>query len=432
MYLNKRVITAVIVATLLSLVGLIIIQVHWINKSIETNRQVFQQKIDLAANITGELFRKDHKAPMAIHNAIVSSDPDEEKIDQIITQFIDSSFEQCNLPLTYTYGIYKHGSGQNNIYLAGNTDQEIIDLSQCSKKEDRNYGWTRLTCSMGYGEHNSYHLAIFPSFNSYIFSEIKGTLLTSILFILLILFGFFYTIITIRKQKRLSEVKNDFINNLTHEFKTPIFSISLASSALRKSVGTNEPDKILSYVDVIDHEGDRLKNQVDKILELSLLDSKKYTVDKKKIDLISIIKNVIDSFEMLLKQKNGTIQYRSNTKEVEVVGDEIHITNAFYNLVDNAIKYTNRDPIILIDIETSADCISVSFQDNGTGIKKEQQKLIFDKFHRVTKGNIHNVKGFGIGLSYVKEIVEAHRGSITLNSKLGKGSTFIINLPLLS
>ena len=432
MLLNKRTITTVVIITLLSLVGLICIQVYWINKSIRTNSQVFQQKIDMATTITGELFRKDPYAAHEIHLAIISDTPDEEKIQTIVSKFIDSSFIKCNLPLNYTFGIYQHDHNHGNTLVAGNAAETVLHHSQCSERaQERNFGWSTLTCSSGYNYKNNYNLAIFPSFNAYIFDQIKGTLFTSILFILLILSGFLYTIITIRKQKRLSDIKNDFINNLTHEFKTPIFSIGLASSALRKSIQTEKQDKVLSYIDVIDNEGDRLKNQVDKILQLSLLNANKFTVEKKEMNIKETIEKVIDSFDMLLRQKRGEVRYQSQDEDIFVKGDEIHLMNVFYNLIDNAIKYTHNHPLIKITTQTWKEYISISFEDNGIGIKKEQQKMIFDKFHRVTNGNIHNVKGFGIGLSYVKEIVDAHQGNITLESKLGKGSVFTINLPVL-
>ncbi|MBQ4819908.1 HAMP domain-containing sensor histidine kinase [Aquimarina sp. MMG016] len=430
MPLNKRTITAVVIITLLSLVGLICIQVYWINKSIRTNSQVFQQKVDMATTITGELFRKDPFAASEIHQAIINN-KDEEKVKSIISKFIDSSFARCNLPLNYTFGIYKHGSNHSNTLVAGDATELVINNSHCSNRnETRTFGFSKLTCNVRDLQGNDYQLAIFPSFNAYVFDQIKGTLFTSIVFILFILSGFLYTIITIRRQKRLSDIKNDFINNLTHEFKTPIFSIGLASGALRKSMNTEEQGKMMSYVDVIDNEGKRLKNQVDKILQLSLLNANKFAIDKKRVNLKTTIDKVVDSFEMLLTQHSGKVQYQAQDEEIFVNGDEIHLMNVFYNLIDNAIKYTHNHPLIKITAQKWQEYVSISFEDNGIGIKKEQQKMIFDKFHRVTHGNIHNVKGFGIGLSYVKEIVDAHQGNITLESKLGRGSIFTVNLPI--
>ncbi|NER12818.1 GHKL domain-containing protein [Leptobacterium flavescens] len=431
MQLSKTSITIVIAVTLMSLIGLVAIQVHWLNKSVETNRQIFRQKMDLATNMAGEMFRKNGNAPYELHQAIISGATDKKTIDRIVSEAIDSSFIQCNIPLTYTYGVYEHTDHDGNRLLAGNTDEVLLNNSVCNANDGREFGWTRLTCSMGYGNDNNYHLAIFPSFSAFIFNEVKGTLITSVIFILLILAGFFYTIITIKRQKRLSEIKNDFINNLTHEFKTPIFSIGLASSALRKTVNTDEKEKVESYLDVIDHEGERLKNQVDKILQLSLLNSRKFTLEKKKINLRPIIENVIESFEMLIRQKNGVIKFKSNIDNIYVQGDEVHLTNAIYNLIDNAIKYTDKSPEIDVTAHLTPDNIAIAVKDNGLGIKKEKQKSIFDKFYRISTGNIHNVKGFGIGLSYVKEIIEAHQGIISLESKWGEGSTFTVNLPAL-
>jgi len=431
MKLNKIRISVVIVLTLVSLVGLVVIQVHWLNKSIDTNRHIFKQKTDSATELIGKIYREDHDMIYEIHNAITSTSQDDDYIiNAFLSKIIDSSFTNFNLPLNYTYGIYAHTDNDLNVFVYGNTLETHIN----HRSENRTFSWTQLACNIRERKDNNYHLAIFPSsYDTYVFDQIKGSLFTSVLFILLVLFGFFYTLITIKKQKRLSDIKNDFINNLTHEFKTPIFSIKLAASALKKQISLSDKSQntMTNYIDVIDHEGERLKDQVDRILQLSLLNTDTFKLDKQETEINSLTQNVIDSFQILLIEKRGSISFVPSNTPITISVDKVHLSNVIYNLIDNAIKYNDEKPHIEIAVSSDKSNVFVEIKDNGIGIKTEDQKSIFDKFYRISTGDIHDVKGFGIGLSYVKGVVEAHNGQVTLDSKLEEGSTFVIKLPLL-
>ncbi len=261
-------------------------------------------------------------------------------------------------------------------------------------------------------------------------STVKDSLITSLLFITLLIACFSYTVVTINKQKKLSAIKNDFINNLTHEFKTPIFSIDLASGMLSKSNEIKASNKLLKYVDVIGAEGKRLKSQVDKVLQMALVDSGNFKLEKKKLDLHLLLKVVAKNFQLLINDRKGELRLDFEADKPILFADETHLKNIIYNLLDNAQKYTQGPPNIVVTTSNTEEGLMISIRDNGIGISKEVQKFVFDKFYRVSSGNVHNVKGFGLGLSYVKGVIEAHKGKIDLYSKPNNGSIFTLQIPV--
>ncbi|WP_436515901.1 sensor histidine kinase [Ekhidna sp. To15] len=256
-----------------------------------------------------------------------------------------------------------------------------------------------------------------------------GILRASFLVIVVIISSFWYTIYTIRKQRKLSDLKRDFVNNLTHEFKTPIFSISLAAKSIRESGIRNETEKLDSYANLISNESRRLQGQVDKILQMAMLDSGNLNLEKKKIDLHELIKNVTEGFKMIIEQKDGIIDLHLDAQESEIIADETHLSNTLFNLIDNAQKYSSDKPQIEIRTESNQSGITFHIKDQGIGMDKSTQKYIFDQFYRAQKGDVHNVKGFGLGLSYVKRIIELHNGTIELKSEPANGSEFKIYIP---
>lgn len=252
---------------------------------------------------------------------------------------------------------------------------------------------------------------------------------TSFLLIFVIIASFWYTIHTIRKQKKLSDLKRDFINNLTHEFKTPIFSISLAAKSMKEQAKVKESDKLNSYANLISNESRRLQTQVDKILQMALLDSGNLTLEKKSLDLHECIRGVAEGFTMIIEEKKGSLVMNLNATKASITADETHLNNVLFNLIDNGQKYTEGPPTIEIVTKNTPDGIQLTIRDHGIGMDQTTQKYIFDQFYRAQSGDVHNVKGFGLGLSYVKKIVEFHKGSIHLKSAPGQGSEFSIQLP---
>ncbi len=270
----------------------------------------------------------------------------------------------------------------------------------------------------------------FPDMDNYIFSSVKF-MIPSIAFTIVLLITFIFTIVVIFRQKRYTEIKNDFINNMTHELKTPISSISLAAQMLSDDTVTKSPVMMKHLGGVINDESKRLRFLVEKVLQMSMFDRKKAIFKKKELDLNDLAENVANTFTLRVEHTGGHIQTQLNAKEPTIYVDEMHFTNVIFNLLDNAVKYKHPDrPVELMIKSWNEDGrLYLSVKDNGIGLKKENLKKIFEKFYRVHTGNVHDVKGFGLGLAYVKKIVELHKGEIHVESERGKGTTFIISLP---
>ena len=248
--------------------------------------------------------------------------------------------------------------------------------------------------------------------------------------IFILIFSFYYTIATISRQKKLSLIKNDFISNMTHEFKTPISTIALASEMLNDSTVSKTPEKQHRFIKMITDENKRLSILVESILQTSILDKGEFKLKVVQIDIHDIINQVILNTQLLIDQKNGTLTKYLDAENFIITADKLHVTNIIFNLIDNAVKYTKDSPNIIIATKNTGENIEIIIKDNGIGISKDNLRKIFDKFFRVPTGNVHNVKGFGLGLSYVKAVVEKHNGTIHVDSEIGKGSTFKILLPL--
>lgn len=272
----------------------------------------------------------------------------------------------------------------------------------------------------------------FPDMGSYIFSSVRFTI-PSVVFTMVLLVTFLFTMVVIFRQKRVTEIKNDFINNMTHELKTPISSISLASQMLNDDTVTKSPAMMKHLGGVISDETKRLRFLVEKVLQMSMFDKKKASFKKKELNLNELIENVANTFTLRVEHTGGYIHTDFKAANDRIYVDEIHFTNVLFNLMDNAVKYRKPDNRINLDIKTWNDKehLFLSIQDNGIGIKKENLKKVFEKFYRVHTGDVHDVKGFGLGLAYVKKIVELHKGEIRAESEKGKGTTFIITLPII-
>ena len=270
----------------------------------------------------------------------------------------------------------------------------------------------------------------FPDQKSYLLKTMWMMLGVSLMVIFILVLAFYYTIATISKQKKLSVIKNDFISNMTHEFKTPISTISLAAEMLNDDSVVKTPEKQQRFVKMIRDENKRLSILVESILQTSILDKGEFKLKRSDLDVHEIINQAIQNTQLLIDQRQGTITKQLQATNCLINADRVHLTNIIFNLIDNAIKYTKDSPDILISTKDTVDAIEISVKDNGIGISKENQRKIFDKFYRVPTGNVHNVKGFGLGLSYVLAVVQKHNGTINVDSEIGKGSTFKILMPL--
>ena len=280
-----------------------------------------------------------------------------------------------------------------------------------------------------FSNHNYLYLQ-FPEENSFVFSGIKNMLLLSIIFSLIMIIVFYVTLKTILKQKKLGEIKNDFINNMTHELKTPIATISLAIDAINNPQIKHNEEKFNQYTSILKEENQKLNNHVERVLQIALLDKSELQLHKSTCNLIELINSSINNHQLQIKSKQAQVVFNHPQTNVFFNGDEFHLLNVFNNLLDNALKYSSDKCSINISIAVKSQFIEIVFKDNGIGIDSHLHQKVFDKFFRVQGGNLHDVKGFGLGLSYVKSIVESHRGTIELQSQKNKGSEFIIKLPL--
>ncbi|MCK4570012.1 MAG: HAMP domain-containing histidine kinase [Bacteroidales bacterium] len=278
-------------------------------------------------------------------------------------------------------------------------------------------------------EEPDYLMLYFPNEKGFLIGQMAGLLVISISLILIIIFSFTYTVLTIYRQKRLSEMKNDFINNMTHEFKTPISTISLACQALKDNDVTKTEEVYEAYISVIGEENIRLGAMAEKILQSAVLEKRQLELNKEWFDIHEVITDVVNKIGIQVQIKDGRIITEFEAEPSNIHADKVHFTNLINNLLDNANKYSPQKPCIRVSTQTVKTGIMISIEDNGIGISKINQNKIFDKLYRVPMGDIHDFKGFGLGLSYVKVIVEYHKGSIRLESELKKGTKFDVFLP---
>lgn len=270
----------------------------------------------------------------------------------------------------------------------------------------------------------------FPEKKTYIFQSMWMILSATGTFILIILGSFAGSFYIIYRQKKLDELKTDFINNMTHEFKTPVSTISLASQMLKTEKVLGNKEKILNYSNIIDEENKRLSGHIENVLQVARLDRGEFKLNPESVNIHELLNDIADSLQLRIQNENGTLSREFRASNAMIKGDVFHLSNAFYNLFDNAIKYKSERKLnISVLTKNNPKGIIISFKDDGIGITKESQKRIFEKFYRVPTGNIHNVKGFGLGLSYVQVIINLHGGDIKVESEVGKGSRFDVFLP---
>ncbi|MEP6750533.1 MAG: HAMP domain-containing sensor histidine kinase [Bacteroidota bacterium] len=275
-------------------------------------------------------------------------------------------------------------------------------------------------------------ILVVPDVKNNIFRQLRWLMIGAILFTLIICTAFYVTVSALIRQKKTSEIKNDFINNMTHEFKTPLATISLAVDAMRNEKVLQDREKMGYFSGIIKEENKRMNKQVETILQASLLERQEIQLNKVHMHVHDVINDVLDNFHLQLEDKGGKIVLQLDAVADLIEGDDVHFTNLISNLIDNAVKYSKENLVIKISTTNTIKYIQIRIEDNGIGMNKETQKRIFEKFYRAHTGNVHNVKGFGLGLSYVKTMIDAHGGKIKVESAPGRGTTFIIDMPLAS
>ncbi|MFO7829250.1 MAG: HAMP domain-containing sensor histidine kinase [Bacteroidales bacterium] len=353
-----------------------------------------------------------------IVNKLIQVDVDiKDRIDkETIEDIIQKTFHNLGIDLSIEYAVSSNDS--EIIYQSDHYDPNV-ESEKFSNRLFPNDVFAK----------NNFLSIYFPGESTYILKSTGFMAFSSIFLTLVIIFGFSLSIHIMFKQKRLSQIKNDFVNNMTHELKTPISTISLASQMLKdKSIPTEA--KNMDYIsNIIDDESKRLSYQVEKVLKTALFEQGQIKLKRKELNSHHIIENVVNNFDIQVKNRNGQIIQNLQAKNPNLWVDEVHFTNIIFNLLDNAVKYSDGIPEINISTKDNHSGVYISVADNGVGIKRQDQKKVFDQFYRVSTGNVHDVKGFGLGLSYVKKIVEEHGGEIDLESEYKKGTTFKIFIP---
>jgi two-component system, OmpR family, phosphate regulon sensor histidine kinase PhoR len=410
----------VIALAALSIVGITATQIYWVRKAFDLKENQFNADVNRALENVASRICDINKTPLPA-NSLVDQESSNYftvlvngPIDSNLLGFLlRNEFDKRNITTDYEYGIYdcadKCMIGGN--YISPTKNKIPVTLSELPVlKMDGYYFGVR-----------------FPKIEANLISQMGIWGFSSVV-MLVVIFFFVYTLFVILKQRRLSEVQKDFINNMTHEFKTPLATIAISTGVLKDPSIAQNPERLLNYATIIENESHRLKQQVERVLQMARLEKSDIGLKKEKCDIHELIKDAVKNNSISLNDKQGTTKLDLQAARSIASVDKLHFMNVINNLLDNAIKYSQAAPEILITTANQAGYLQLGVKDNGIGISKENQQKIFHRFYRVPTGNLHDVKGFGLGLNYVKLIVEAHKGKISVQSEEGKGSTFTILL----
>jgi two-component system, OmpR family, phosphate regulon sensor histidine kinase PhoR len=336
--------------------------------------------------------------------------------EQLIFDVLKKELQQSNIPLDFEYGIIRDSLVSFPMEVNDST-AVVNSVFQANLYPNDIF------------QKNIKLAVFFPGKDGFIYRSLNWLLVASFLFSLIILVTFALSIFYILRQKKVSEMKSDFINNMTHEFKTPIATISVATDSISNDKVLNDPERIKYFTGMIKKENTRMNRQVEDILTIARLDRKEFNFHWEAIDVHDLISDAVQGIELQIEKRGGKIILELQAANSVVTTDKIHCTNVIYNLIDNANKYSSDAPQIKVRTQNLAKGVLISVEDKGIGMNKSVQAKIFERFYRQTTGNIHNVKGFGLGLSYVKAVVEANKGNISVSSEAGKGSKFDVFLP---
>jgi two-component system phosphate regulon sensor histidine kinase PhoR len=421
--MNRKTIRLIIFFAVFTVIGIFSFQIFWVQRAYSLQEKQFNERVHVAlTNVVAEVQRMNNDSS-AIYEPVkqISSNyflaaTNDTLHPYLIESLLTNEFKSRNLHSDFEYVIYDCFT--DSIVFGNYVDLEAEAKSMVYRTSNREK-WNKVSHYFG---------VYFPEKELYLLDEM-GIWIVSTIFLLLVVIFFSYTIWVILRQKKLSEIRTDFINNMTHELKTPISTISLSTEVLSNPNITKDPKRLANYASIIKEESERLKSQVDKVLQMATLERKNVELEMKNLDLHSIIKKTVEGFELILGANEGTIIQKLKARSPEIYGDEMHITNILFNLIDNAIKYSDKKPLIEISTEDYKNGIYLRVKDNGIGMSRDEQKHVFEKFYRVPTGDKHDVKGFGIGLNYVRKIVKQHHGKIQLKSEPKVGSTFRIYFP---
>lgn len=419
--MSRRTIYLLILVAVIALSGIVITQIYWVQRAYNLQEKEFNDRVVIAMSaVVDRIQEANHDSafvePVSQPNSkYFVANINDTLHPYFLETLLREEFQTLNLKEDFEYAIYDCFS-DSVVYGAR------INFAADEREPARNANLQKRFKNDGH-----YFGIYFPNKSGMVIHQMDFWVFSS-LAILVVMIVFGYAIVIILRQKRLSEVKSDFINNMTHELKTPISTISVSCDMLlREDVGSDRSRRE-QYAGIIRNENERLKTQVERVLSVATLAPDKLNLRQEVIDMHAIIEQAATGQRIQLENRDGELALQLSAKQFEVQGDRVHLTNLVYNLLDNAVKYAEHSPKVEVRTYQEQHFFVMEVSDNGVGIEPRHQRMIFDKFFRVPTGNVHNVKGFGLGLYYVKTVVDAHGGDVKVNSQPGKGSTFTVKL----
>lgn len=420
--MSNRNIRIIIILGIIAIASVLVLQIYLLRKTWRLEEEKLNQRLHSALKSTSErviTFNNSSLSPQEkvkqLSSGYFAVNINSEVDKSVLEYFLKLSLNEFNLKLNFEYYIYNcyyDTMEYGNRIIFDPDEAEFETPAKFVKTKDFVY----------------YFGIYFPGIQSYIWRELSVVIIFSIAVILITIF-FGYSILIILQQKRLSELQREFINTMTHEFKTPISTINIAADVLANKEIVKTPERLVTYTNLIKQENTRLNNQVERVLQLARLEKKNFGLKKEPLDLNELVKSVCESFEMNAQKQNFEIRYHLEAAQTDILADRLHLTNMIFNLIDNAIKYRKEELVITVSTYNQHEGVLLQIEDTGIGISKDYINKVFNLFYRVPTGNLHNVKGFGLGLYYVKTICRKHRWNIHLESVLGVGSKFVITIP---
>jgi len=422
--MSNKTIRTIFILSLLCAVLMIVTQYFWIKKAYELEKNSFHIHVTAALKNVAVLILKANNNSSSVDSIVTRVDTKyytvqiNDKIDSVVlVSLLKRELLAQQIKTDFEYSVYDCESEKMtyNGYVSYRQNESNLDITPTvfpKSKKQNNY----------FGVH-------FPRLNTYLTKEMTNWYFSTFVLLLFLLI-LAYAVFIIFRQKRLSEIQKDFVNNMTHEFKTPLATIKISSEVLKNPNIINNPERLLNYAMIINNETTHLTNQVERVLQMAKSGKDTIQLNKEVLELNPLLENMLDkTYRPLVRSRGGDIVVEIEPSDIKIYADELHIKNVISNLLDNAIKYCQQKPMITINCKELKDGISVAIKDNGIGISKENLPHIFDKFYRIPTGNLHDVKGFGLGLNYVKLICRQHGGNIKVTSELEKGSEFCIFMP---
>lgn len=413
--MSRTTIRLLVILSTLSIIGVIVTQIYWVRKALDMRERQFNQRVHVAlqevaqemAKLNAVMLHNNPVEQLSSNYFLVNTNS---MVDPgILEHYLKSSFIKHDVITDFEMGIYDCASNRMFYGVSLSTRNE-------KKMPTQTANWLKSN------KYPYYFGVRFPNQAVTVISDLKGWIGSSLLVLLAVSF-FGYALFVILRQKQLTEVQRDFINNMTHELQTPIATIRIAADVLGTAAIKDQPERLKKYTDIVKEEALRLQNQVETVLTMAKAEKNKLPLNIEWLDVHQIISSLANKYE-------NNLSLHLNATEPYIHADRLHLSNAISNLIDNAFKYTPTNPDIHLETSSQNETLLIVVRDNGIGIAPEHQRKVFHKFYRVSTGNVHNVKGFGIGLSYVQQIAKAHDWKIQLHSEVGKGSEFRILIPL--